>query len=268
MKLLLPNNLFARQLETLINKKNSFEIEFLSSSSISNKIEEDENSVGLIPTCDLLKHHELFVSSKVGISFDGLLSSSYFYLNNNFGEDSKVFVYGDVTSNDLILSKILISERYDIDIELVLDTKERSEEINNYLICGDGNFSDNNFETGISFADQVAEYINLPYVNFIAASKNEELLKQLNENAEKLDPKLEDNLSEMINKENITDSAKDFINMNIGSIYLEQTQNEVDALNELIKLPFFHGMVEEIHDLKFVWLENLPKNKISGDLIN
>jgi hypothetical protein len=252
MKLFLPNNLFSRLFEKLIDKKNISEVIYLPSAQISKMLESFEDAVGLIPTCDLLNHHDLFISSKLGIAFDGLISSSYFYLGNSFGNDNKIHLYGDISSNDLILSKILISERYDIDIDIILETKDRTEDVENYLICGDENFNKSQFEMGISFADQTAEFINLPYVNYILASKRDNLLTDLNQGSDKIDINFEDNFNEMISKENISESSIDFIKMNLGSIYFQLTDNEIEAINEIVKLPFYHGMIEDVHELKLV----------------
>lgn len=252
MKLFLPDNLFASFFKKLIVNEKIDEVIFLSSSQISGALEKDENAIGLIPTCDLLTKHDMFISSKLGIAFDGLISSSYFYLGNNFGGEAHVNIYGDVTSNDLILSKILMSERYDIDIELVLSTKQRDDSIENFLICGKENFINNLFERGISFADQVSEYINLPYVNFIIASMNKEQIEDINVRSANIDLKLEDEINSFLNSEEISETAKQFVQMNIRSVYFELTENEKEALQEIIKLPYYHGMIKEIHELNYV----------------
>jgi hypothetical protein len=40
--------------------------------------------------------------------------------------------------------------------------------------------------------------------------------------------------------------------MNLGSIYFQLTDNEIEAINEIVKLPFYHGMIEDVHELKLV----------------
>lgn len=252
MKLLLPKNTFSEFFEKLIDKNNIDEVNYLPSSQISKALELDSDSFGLIPSCDLLTHHDLNISSKLGISFDGLISPSYFYFSNNFGADAKVHVYGDVTSNDLILSKILINERYDIDIELILETKPRNETIENFLICGDENFKSNLFERGISFADQVAEYMNMPYVNYVMVSKNEEIIKEINRQSLNFDMKFEDSIENLLTQSTFSNEVKEFINLNIGSIYFAMTDIETESLSETIKLPYYHGMIKDLHELKFI----------------
>ncbi len=252
MKLFLPDNPFAFFFSKLISTEKIEEVIFISSSQISSALEKDENAIGLIPTCDLLTKHDLFLSSKLGIAFDGLISSSYFYLSNNFGGESKVNIYGDVTSNDLILSKILMHERYDLNIELILDTNQRDDSVENFLICGKENFTEDLFERGISFADQVSEFINLPYVNFIIASVNKDLIEEINSKSTNIDQKFEDEIDSLLSSVEISETAKQFVQMNIGSIYFELTDSEKEALQEIIKLPYYHGMTKEIHELNFV----------------
>lgn len=69
-----------------------YSIEFTSAALISKKLVEDENAIGLIPTLDLLAHKDLFVSSKVGISFNALLSNSYIHFKEGQENLNKFFL--------------------------------------------------------------------------------------------------------------------------------------------------------------------------------
>ena len=68
----------------------------------------------------------------------------------------------------------------------------------------------------------------------------------------------EDNISGILSKLNYGQQVNDFFIENIGSVYFEMTQNEVNALNELIKLVYYHGIIEDIFDLKLV-LKKVPR---------
>ena len=45
---------------------------------------------------------------------------------------------------------------------------------------------------------------------------------------------------------------KSLLKENFNSVYFNLTDNEIAGLHELLKLPFYHGMTEEICELKFV----------------
>lgn len=141
---------------------------------ICNELQNDASAIGLIPSLDIFKHRELYISSKLGLSFDGVLSNTYIYFQPDQLGFTNLFLRGDVSTNEIILSKILFSERYSQDVNIVLDTAEFDLDNNNYIVVGNENLDYNPIDKGISFADQVASLIDYPYVNFIWASKSEE----------------------------------------------------------------------------------------------
>ena len=94
------------------------------SSLLTQELNFDEDAVALIPSLDLINQRDLKVSSKLGISFEGLLSNSYVYFNHTNDEISKIMLRGDISSNDVIMSKIIFQERYHIKPEIILDTEE------------------------------------------------------------------------------------------------------------------------------------------------
>ena len=71
-KILLPQNVFSRIFLSELNINENYDVEYNSSSLIAKKLVLEENSVGLIPTLDLLSFKDLYVSTKIGISFNAL----------------------------------------------------------------------------------------------------------------------------------------------------------------------------------------------------
>ena len=60
---------------------------------------------------------------------------------------------------------------------MILDTSSNVDAKRNYIICGDENYSLKSYERGISFADEIAEMIDLPYVNYVFVSPDREALR-------------------------------------------------------------------------------------------
>jgi len=249
-KILLPDNIFSVLFASVLPDNVKENIEFIASSVISNEIETGNADIGIIPSCDLIKHQDFFVSNKLAFSFDGQLSGSYLYFvpgQNNFTD---LYLTGDVNSNDVILSKIVFNERYSSQIQIHL-----ANEIDpgkNYLVAGDKNFENGKFSRGLSFADELSTMLFLPYVNFVLVCKDESSLSSMNKLFEGIDERIENSSSEIIDKLQFDTSSKDFVNENLNSVYYEMTENETDALTELIRLPYYHGITEELFDLKFV----------------
>ena len=252
MKTYLPSNIYSALLAMHFTEKVKESIEILPASLISQKLIEERDSVGLIPSCDLYKLEHVKVSNKISLSFDGILSQSYLYFVPDQNKFEKIFMRGDVSSNEVLLSKILFKERYDLQPVITLDTSILDFEENNYLIAGQENSNLFNKHNGVSFADQIAEFIDYPYVNFVAASFNENNLKSISNTVNNLDTKIEDGIVDLLEHIEIPSSFKDFISQNIDTVYFEMTSNEEEGLRELLKLPYLHGFVEGMIEVNFV----------------
>ena len=168
-KILLPQNIFSRIFLSELNLNDNFAFEFNPSALIASKLSMDNNSIGLIPTLDLLSFKDLYVSSKIGISFNALLSNSYIHFKRGHEKLEQIFLKGDVTTNEIILSKILFKEFYDVNVTPTLVKDESAHANDNLLIVGDENYEKELFLNGLSFAEEIIELIDAPYVNFVLA---------------------------------------------------------------------------------------------------
>ena len=250
-KILLPQNIFSKIFlsELKLNDGNTFE--FHPASIIAKKISQEENSVGLIPTLDLLTSKDLYVSSKLGVSFNALLSNSYIHFKEGQETLEQIFLKGDVTTNEIILSKILFKEFYDVDVTPSL-VKDESDHVNdNILIVGDENYEKELFLNGLSFAEEIIELIDSPYVNFILAGSSEAVLKQFSSNHRDnfLNGHTE-NYNELL--KGFTPTSLDFINVNIQHIVFDFEDQDLEAIKSLLQLPYFHGIIKDMIEIKFV----------------
>ena len=252
MNIYLPQNIFSAIFALILPDKQKESVIIKPSSMISKALEEDKNSVGFIPSFDLLNHKDFFISKKTAVSFDGLLSASYFYFVPGQNKFNKIRMKGDVSSNEMVLTKILFKERYATDVEIIIDTSDELEfDSNNYLISGNINFENNYFSKGISFADQTAELIDYPFTHYLVASKNEEVIKSFTEPFDELDKIIEDKLTTILPKLQLGEDAQKFLSLNWNAVYFDLTKNEIEGLNELLRLPYFHGIVKDIVEVNF-----------------
>lgn len=250
MKLFLPQNIFTHLLINHIPK--DVEVNFKPSSLLSKELEFNTQAISLIPSLYLINHRTFFVSSKIGISFDGLLSNSYFYFIENQKKFEKIFLHGDVSINEFILTKILFDEKFSSNVELILDTKNEINPDHNYIICGDYNFTSTSFEKGISLADEISDFLNLPYVNYLFVSQDKEQLIEFQNLFSDLDLKIENSAESSLENLKLPQKSQNFISENLDSVYYELTENEQDGFNELIKLIYYHGIVDDMFDVKFI----------------
>lgn len=251
MKIIIPNNLFSVLFTMSLPQNFKENMEVKPSSMIAKDINDGGADIGLIPSFELITRRDLFISKKYAISLDGELSSSYIYFNNK-GKDFTEFLFrGDVTSNEILLSKIIFSEKYNSEISTNLDTQQLEYGEKDYIVCGNENYLPELLGKGLSLAEEVADIIDFPYTNYVFASKSEEKIAEFNDAVEKPEKIIQEGLGDLLDKINPDENVKDFIIKNIDTLYFDMTENEAEGLKELLYLPFVHGMMDDMVDLKF-----------------
>ena len=250
-KILLPQNVFSRIFLSELKINDNYIVEFHPSSLIAKELTQEENSVGLIPTLDLLSYKDLYISTKIGVSFNALLSNSYIHFKEGQEKLEQIFITGDVTTNEIILSKILFKEFYDVDVTPNL-IKDESDHINdNSLIVGDENYEKELFLNGLSFAEEIIELIDAPYVNFVLAASSENLIKEFaDKHIDNLLNGHTEDYSTLL--KGFTQTSLDFISVNIQHIVFDLEDQDLEAIKTLLQLPYYHGMIKDMIEVKFV----------------
>lgn len=247
MQIYSPNNIFTSLLLENLNSAGEFNINFLPSSLVANRMKEETDSVFLIPVLDLIKHEDIFVSSKIGISFQGNLSNTYFYFNNK-AELKNLVLKGDVSTTEVLLSKIVLKELYDLEVEVQV----KSENENNILLCGNENFNNTNFAASLSLSETIDELISLPFTNFVFASYEKSKIEKLNSLAENLNNKIYEGSGMFFKNMKLKEDVSETLENEIPTVTFELFDEDKDAVNQLIRLPYYYGIFEEIIETKFV----------------
>lgn len=252
MKLYFPNNVFSRLMAKNLPDTLRSSVEFISSPLLTSKLNETSGSAALIPTMDLIKNKNLFVSRSFGISFEGTLCNSYFYYGSSQKEISTLNLFGDVSAVEVIMCKLLFKELYNSEIELAVLSDELKIKANNILVVGDKNFSSGIYSEGISFSEEIIETLSLPFVNYVLASGAESAMKSLNKEFEGIGNKIYDNAEEILSSENLPQNIIDYISENISSFITEFDEQDAEGIEQILRLPYFHGMIDDIVEVKFV----------------
>jgi hypothetical protein len=200
---------------------------------------------------DIISNKDLFISSEIGVSFDALLSNAYIHFKEEQETIEELFLKGDVTSNEVILSKILFKEFYDVEIKTTLLNRELPDFNDNILIIGDENYEKGLFLNGLSFSEEIIELINAPYVNFVLAGTSEEILTNFVQNHKENFKKAH---SEDFNAlfPNFPQSSLDFLSVNIQHLVFDFEEQDIEGIKQLLQMPYYHGMIKEIIEVKFV----------------
>lgn len=253
MNLLLPNNIFATILkEALIKRDSSINIINYPSSLLSSKLKEDENSIALIPTTDLLSNPDFLVSKNVGISFESELSNSYFYFEKDSRDINELNLLGDISSFEIILSKIFFKETYDIDVEINLIASNQNIAGKNLLLTGSTNFEKNLYTKGLSFTGELVDMLEVPIVNFIFASVKKENIEKLDELATGIEQDIYSTIETADIIKSLTIDSQTFVKENISSIIYNFNEQDIEGINQMIRLPFYYGITKDIVEINFV----------------
>ena len=249
MKIYFPDNIFTRILLNSLSEDKSKKISFKASSLLSQSVKQDEDSIALIPTLDIINHPYLHISSSVGISFDASLCNSFIYYKPGKEEIEKINLAGDISSMDVLLLKIFFKELYNSEPEIKLQTKLTNMLAANQFISGDENFKEGRFEKGISFSEEMVELISAPYVNYVLASKNKKLIEDYSALLLNAIDSIEYSKESHYDFDTV---CTEFIKNNMVSVIYNFSEQDIIGIKELLQLPYFHGYIKEIVDLKLI----------------
>lgn len=254
MKILFPNNVFSSLLIEMLPKELAGQVSFAESARLFNELENDGCDAALIPTLDILKNKDMFVSRKMCIAFYSFMGNSFLYFVPEQQELNTISVTGDMSSHDIIVAKYLFSEMYNKEIEISLFSgkKDKAEE-NNLLVVGDSNFEEMKMLNALSISEEVNEMISFPYVNYILASKSGAALSEINSAINDLNVNLDEEIERITGLlADIPQPVKEYLIDNSGSLSFNLGETEEHGVTELLRLPYFKGMIDDIIDVKFV----------------
>lgn len=253
MKILFPQNIFSSLLVETMPQEIVDRISYVESARLFSELEAGNCDVALIPTLDLIKDKELFVSKKICIAFHSFLCNAFIYFVPDQKELTGLAVKGDMSAHDVIIAKYLFTEMYGKEIQIsLLPDKKESEEENNLLIVGDGNLTDLKMLNALSVSEEITEMISFPYVNYILASKSGVAIAGINEKIEDLNVYLDENIEKITGTLNLPPQTSQYLVEQAGALSFTMGQNEEHGVNELLRLPYFYGMVDDIFEVKFV----------------
>lgn len=251
MNIYFPNNIFTRLITSALPGRLGEGVNYLPGAMVTGEILNDESSVGLIPSFDLIKHKELFVSKSFGISFESHLCNSYLYFQE--GRDiGSIYLAGDVTSNEAVGAKLILKELYSSEVELNLLKDINDMEGKNVLLVGDDNFAGGKFTGGLSFAEEITEVLSLPYVNYLLVSRDSSLLEKFHLSAGDIQKRIYEIAGEGNFERGLPDAARGKIREGLSSFICRLDDQDLEGLEQLLRLPFFHEIIQDIIEIKFV----------------
>ncbi len=251
LRLGIPNTIFAEMFVSVFPK------EFFAVSKHGNHVLLElltlgEIDLALIPSLEIIGTDNLFVSEKFGIAFDGPVSDDYIYFPKDEKNLAKVGLTGNVSMNEIVLSKVIFRENYNLEIEQKVLSTLKDVEDTTLISSGDINLANDNYTHGESFSELVAEFIDAPYLKFALVSTVKENIEFVNNQIAAVEEQLEIISKSVLNKAGFSRKTVDFITGNFNSVYFEITEIEKNGYEDLRKIPFYYGLVEEVKEIAFV----------------
>jgi hypothetical protein len=251
MKIIAPNNFFSRLFFYFSPSNIKDNIQYLPSSLITTELKKTDNSVALIPSMDLIQNKDIYVSKLFGMSFEGNLCNSYIYYNAKGKDIPEITLSGDVSSCEAVLTKILYKELYDQEVKIKLAVSPGDKPDASFILTGDNNFVNDIFVNGISYAEEMVELINLPYVNYLFASNDPDLIRQFNSMAESFITEFTEKPEEAV-KALLPPNIQEYALANLYSLIFKFDETDLEGVEQLLRLPYFHGIINEIVELNLV----------------
>lgn len=245
-----PDNIFTKLIYSKLPEPIKSSVEFISASLISKKLEEDETASGLIPTMDLIQHKDFYVSQSFGVSFESSLCNTYIYFNPEQKDVSEIYLYGDISSLEVILAKLIFKEAYSVDVKINMLTDLKKAEDRNVLVTGDVNFLLGKFYNGISFSEELIDVLSVPYVNYVFASKDKVMIEEFNKAVKGISRSVYNAVEDDNFGIDFSDETKQHIRDNISSFICEFDEQDIEGIKQLIRLPYFHGIIKEILEVR------------------
>ncbi len=253
MNIYFPRNIFTELIGNSFSEQMQEKVEYFPGAMVTNEILKDKNSVGLIPTFDLIKHKELFISKSFGVSFESDLCNSYLYFLSQGKDIKSIYLSGDVTSNEAVGAKLILKELYSTEVELNLLTEGKPDKGKNVLLVGDNNFNEDRFINGLSFAEEIIEVLSLPYVNYVLASTDKSAMENFHKSISDTQTKIYNLVEEENFGKGLSSTARATIREGIASFICKFDEQDIQGIEQLLRLPFYHEIISDIVQINFVY---------------
>jgi hypothetical protein len=251
MNILLPHNIYTTLLAQALPEELQHSFAYKNASLLGKALEEQKADIVLLPVIDLLQHKEFYVSSHRGISFDGPLSNAYFYFAPEQQHIHRVTLAGDISGTEVLCTKILLRELYNEEAEITISATKTESSQTTLLLSGDLNLENNRFFSGMNMTEEIMDVIDLPFVHYVFASLDEAKLKEFEKLTEGIELKIYAAVEQEDWEFRLTPDAREFFRSNISHVVYEFDEQDKEGIRQILRLPYFHTLVEDLVDIKF-----------------
>jgi predicted solute-binding protein len=238
--------------------EDKFEIVYMSPAECSNFLATDKVDVALIPPIEYArKVHDknYFIIPEICVTSHTEAKNAIILLSPNLENIETVgFRLGIVS--EVVLSKILFLENYDIELKflpLTDDVDGMLSKADAVILSGDLAFQNySKYESKLYFSEEWFEITELPFVSALWVTKEEKLSA---EEIEFLKETVQKNIVELLSQIDAYDEEHGMDaegnKLYYGCKYIIG-EEEINSLNLFFEYAFSYGMLEDIPELKFL----------------
>ncbi|MCB0744651.1 MAG: hypothetical protein KDC67_12150, partial [Ignavibacteriae bacterium] len=101
-------------------------------------------------------------------------------------------------------------------------------------------------------SEYISDFLEYPYVNYLVASRDEEIINKFHLQNEDFNKTIIEKLSKILEKINLGDEINDFIYSNQFLMDFNFDVDQIEGYNQLIRLLYYHQIIDDLFDVKFV----------------
>lgn len=251
MQIALPHNIFTNVMYQAMPDALKQSIIYKPAAGIAQLLKHNKIDIALLPVMDIITHKDFYVSSKRGISFESELSNSYLYFTPGQVAMQQLALGGDISSCEALLSKIVVKELYNCEVDVTILADYKQGTYKNLLLTGDDNYRNEHFKEAINFSEEIVDLLNLPYVNFVFCATDPGILKKF----EDATAEVEASTYAEVESENwefkLDSEVRTYFQENIPHVIYNLEEQDREGIVQLLRLPYFHGITKEIVDVRF-----------------
>jgi hypothetical protein len=222
----------------------------LPASRLLGAVKSGEADAALVSPLDLVGDHEgVVVSGKYGVAIEADVSNAYLYFDENDDELDRLRLGGDVSRHDAILATVVFRELYGVAPSIVL-TDDLDSNDGHLLIVGEANYVNDRYLRGQNFGETVNETLSAPYVLHTLAAREPETLDLFHDRLGALNERVETVANEGDWRAHYPEAIVEDFLRDISLVTFEFAEPHREALTALTRLPFFHGVADDIPDFQ------------------
>lgn len=248
--------LFTQPLYRTLKRSSDFsgELFFDTPASHIDGLMSNERTAAFVPLIDYAQNSSgMILYPNLGVSSSGFSNVARLYLRKNL-EQIRTLAVGNISTTDIVLSRIVLGEKYDSEpkiVPMIGSVDEMLAKADCALVSGDSLLTLNNEHPFIDIVDEWSDITELPFVHTICISREDLFSKELHALLYTSQETGRNSLESIANEI----AAETQYSADVLQNYLSHFSYGIDeisktSLEEFFRMAFYYGMLPDIPEIK------------------